>query len=368
MKKKIRLESTSFYAAAELRPLPPVKELSGRLILPERKYPASVLVTSANSNRSQQPYLLVTSRLPEPPAWNDRLQFQPAGSAEQVQLRVICPGADRFAKLKEEKLIAWLDRLAGSAEEMLLALAEEAGVRGLRQQDLSTFCRLAPAELRRLAMNLEKDGQLYILEFSPLFLLSQRSFSFLLGKIAGYVESYHQKRPAETGVPFKKIKERFGLPRPILLLALNRLARDGKFMLEGDLVSLSSFQTTLSGEEAAILRDIENLLLQEKFSSSSFDQLVKKFRLHPSRLTTLLDLLLRQKKIVKSQEGFLLHADWLENLKQQLTLMKARGQKELSVADFKKLTGLTRKYAIPLLEFLDELGLTRRVGNRRLIL
>jgi len=82
----------------------------------------------------------------------------------------------------------------------------------------------------------------------------------------------------------------------------------------------------------------------------------------------LLDLLLRQKKIVKSQEGFLLHADWLENLKHQLALMKERGQNELSVGDFKKLTGLTRKYAIPLLEFLDELGLTRRVGNRRLIL
>ncbi len=320
------------------------------------------------SGRSGQPYLLVTSRLPESPAWNEQLEFQPAGSSEPLGLRVICPEAGRLKKAREGKLAARLDRLSGSEEEMLLALADEAGVRGLRQEDLAAFCRLAPAELRRLAMNLEKEGQVYILEFSPLFLLSQRSFTFLLEKIAGYVESYHQKRPAEIGVPWKKIKERFGLPRPILLLALNRLARDGKVILEGELVTLSNFQTRLSGEEAAILRDIESLLRQEKFSSSSFDQLVKKFNLHPSRLSTLLDLLLRQKKIVKSREGFLLHADWLENLKQQLYLRKERGQRELSVGDFKKLTGLTRKYAIPLLEFLDELGLTRRVGNRRLIL
>jgi len=60
-----------------------------------------------------------------------------------------------------------------------------------------------------------------------------------------------------------------------LLLALNRLARDGKVVLEGELTTLSSFQTRLSGEEAAILRDIENLLKQEKYSSSSFDQLLK---------------------------------------------------------------------------------------------
>lgn len=364
----MQLEQTSFYAASEGAALQPGQEISGRLVLPGRKYAASAKAMSTNSSRTGQPYLLVTSRLPEPPAWNDRLLFQPTGSLEPINLKVICPEAGRLKKARDEKLAAWLDRLAGSEEEMLLALTDQAGVRGLRQDDLATFCRLTPTELRRLAMNLEKEGQVYILEFSPLFLLSQRSFNFLLGKIAGYVESYHQKRPAETGVPLKKIKERFGLPRPILLLALNRLARDGKFVLEGELVALSSFQTRLSGEETAILRDIENLLLQEKFSSSSFDQLVKKFRLHPSRLTALLDLLLRQKKIVKSQEGFLLHADWLENLKQQLSLMKARGQKELSVGDFKRLTGLTRKYAIPLLEFLDELGLTRRVGNRRLIL
>lgn len=364
----MQLEQTSFYAVAEGATLQPGQELSGRLVLPGRKYPASARVMSTGSSRTGQPYLLVTSRLPEPPAWNDRLQFQPTGSSEPINLKVICPEAGRLKKAKDEKLAAWLDRLAGSEEEMLLALTDEAGVRGLRQEDLVAFCRLTPAELRRLAMNLEKEGQVYILEFSPLFLLSQRSFNFLLGKIAGYVESYHQKRPAENGVPLKKIKERFGLPRPILLLALNRLARDGKVVLEGELVALSSFQTRLSGEETAILRDIENLLLQEKFSSSSFDQLVKKFNLHPSRLTVLLDMLLRQKKIVKSQEGFLLHADWLENLKQQLALMKTRGQKELSVGDFKKLTGLTRKYAIPLLEFMDELGLTRRVGNRRLIL
>ncbi len=364
----MKLEETSFYAAADKAAPQPGRECSGRLFLQERKYPASVRATSMISSRTGQPYLLVTCRLPEPPAWNERWPFKPAGSAEPLELRVICPGAGRLKKVREGKLAAWLDRLSGSREEMLLALTDEAGVHGLREKDLAEFCRLAPVELRRLAMNLEKEGQIIILEFSPLFLLSQRSFSFLLEKIAGYVESYHQKRPAETGAPLKKIKERFGLPRSILLLALNRLARDGKVVLEGEVATLSNFQTRLSGEEAAVLRDIESLLRQEKFSSSSFDQLVKKFKLHPSRLTTLLDLLLRQKKIVKSQEGFLLHADWLENLKQQLTRMKERGQKELSVGDFKKLTGLTRKYAIPLLEFLDELGLTRRVGNRRLIL
>ncbi|HAR35781.1 MAG TPA: hypothetical protein DCR87_02515 [Acidobacteria bacterium] len=364
----MKLTETRFYAAAQRADLPRGQEQTGRLTLAGRQYPASIRTTALTSSRNSQPYCLVAARLPEEPAWNQRLSFRPAKGEMEIELRVVCPGADRLKKKKEEKLIAWLDRLAGPAGEMLLALADEAGLRGLRQEDLVNFCRLTPPELRRLSMELEKEGQVYILEFSPLFILSQRSFSFLVDKIAGYVESYHQKRPAESGVPLKKLKERFGLSRPVLLLALNRLARDGRLVLSGDLVSLSSFQTRLATEEAAVMEAIEQLLRQEKFSSSSFEELVKKFKLHPSRLNTLLDLLLKQKKIVKSQEGFLLHADWLESLKNQLTELKNRGQRELSVGDFKRLTGLTRKYAIPLLEFLDELGLTRRVGNRRLII
>ncbi|MCR4395273.1 MAG: SelB C-terminal domain-containing protein [Candidatus Saccharicenans sp.] len=364
----MKLNESHFYATAEGVVLPCGQEQTGRLTLAGRQSPASIRTTTSTSTRTGQPYCLVVAKLPEEPAWNQRLSFRRTRGDKEIQLRVVCPGADRLQKTKEEKLIAWLDRLAGPAGEMLLALADQAGIRGLRQDDLVNFCRMTPAELRRLSMELEREGQVYILEFSPLFLLSQRSFSFLVDKIAGYVESYHQKRPAESGVPLKKIKERFGLSRPVLLLALNRLAKDGRLVLSGDLVHLSSFQTRLAAEEKAVMEAIEQLLHQEKFSSSSFEELVKKFKIHPSRLNTLLDLLLKQKRIVKSQEGFLLHADWLENLKKQLAELKNRGQRELSVGDFKRLTGLTRKYAIPLLEFLDELGLTRRLGNRRLII
>lgn len=364
----MKLTETNFYALAEGTNLTPRRKQTGQLIVSGRQYPSFIQTTALTSKLTGQSYCLVTARLPEEPAWNQRVIFKLDRAEQKIELRIVCPGADRFKKKKPEKLVAWLDRLAGSAAEMLLALADETGLRGLRQKDLVNFCRLKPAELRRLSMELEKEGQVYILEFSPLFILSQRSFSFLLDKIAGYVERYHQKRPAENGVPLKKLKERFGLSRPVLLLALNRLARDGRLVLSGDLVSLSSFQTRLAAEEAAVMEAIEQLLLQEKFSSSSFEELVKKFKLHPSRLNTLLDLLLKQKKIVKSQEGFLLHADWLENLKNQLAELKKRGQRELSVRDFKQLTNLTRKYAIPLLEFLDELGITRRVGNRRLII
>jgi len=364
----MKLYEDNFYALVDPSPLLLGKQLEGSILISAKRYLATFKTTRIVSEIHQRPYVSVKARLPQEVSWGEKFSAELENFEPVFELLVVYPQAERLRKLKTEKLIPFLDRLTGPAEQMLLALADEAGIRGLRQEEIVEFCRLKPAELQRLAMNLEKEGQIYILEFSPLFLLSQRSFKFLTRKIFSYLQSYHQKRPQEIGVSKKKLKERFSLPKQILFLALNRLAKGNQIMLNGEIVSTSDFQTELSVEEDKVMEAVEKLFLEEKFSSASFDELVKKFKIHPSRLNTMLDLLLQKKKIVQSKDGFMLHYQWLEELKNKLTKMKRKGQTELTVSDFKKMTGLTRKYAIPLLEFLDELGFTKRTGPKRLIL
>jgi selenocysteine-specific elongation factor len=78
-----------------------------------------------------------------------------------------------------------------------------------------------------------------------------------------------------------------------------------------------------------------------------------------------LAILIERKKVVRSTEGFFIHARWLDEI---IRKVRGLGKKELTVADFKAMTGLSRKYAIPLLELLDEMGVTRRTGPGREIL
>jgi selenocysteine-specific elongation factor len=77
------------------------------------------------------------------------------------------------------------------------------------------------------------------------------------------------------------------------------------------------------------------------------------------------DILIERKKVVQSKEGFFLHASWLDEV---VAKIRSTGRKELNVGEFKDLTGLSRKFAIPLLELLDEMGVTRRRGATREIL
>ncbi|MCI4445827.1 MAG: SelB C-terminal domain-containing protein [Candidatus Aminicenantes bacterium] len=363
-------KETKFFALNENEKLPlvPGLQTSGYFRISNKEYLFTLTATRITSSLLSQPYLYVETRLPHQVKWNDRLNGQLKDQSQTLKLKVIYPNGPSLKKLKDEKLISRLDKFSGTEEQMLLALSEEAGIRGLRQEEITDFCRLSEARLRQLAIDLEKEGQLYILEFSPLFILSTKSLIFLTEKIISYLKSYHQKRPQEIGLPIKKIKDRFSLPRKILLLALSCLSRDKKIIIQNDLVMAPGFETVLSSEEQEVISAIEKMLREKKFSSFSLEELMKKFKVHPARLNTMLELLLQKNKIVQSRDGFLLHSDWLEEIKRELAQLKKSGKSELSVGDFKKMTGLTRKYAIPLLELLDELGLTRRIGPKRIIL
>jgi selenocysteine-specific elongation factor len=110
---------------------------------------------------------------------------------------------------------------------------------------------------------------------------------------------------------------------------------------------------------------MEEMYLMDKFQSFSMDELKKAFRLSSKKLNKMLALLIERKKIVLGRDGFILHSHWLEEI---IRKIRASGEKELTVAEFKEMTGLSRKYAIPLLELLDQMGVTRRRGSSREIL
>ena len=78
-------------------------------------------------------------------------------------------------------------------------------------------------------------------------------------------------------------------------------------------------------------------------------------------------MLLRDKVLIKISEELVFHQSALVEIRQRITALKATTPK-IDVARFKEITGVTRKYAIPLLEYLDRERVTRRVGDERVIL
>jgi selenocysteine-specific elongation factor len=278
---------------------------------------------------------------------------------------VLDPMTEKITRGQEKRRLKYLRGLLGDEKELLETVIGYKGIRGVREHELIRFGHHSKSSLLASCQQLEAAGQIRILEFSPIFIVSQKGLAFLCDKVMNYLERFHKNNPSEMGVPKGKIQKRFDVHPRIFVLALKHLLQEGKIKEEKDLVALTSFEVTLSPQEEKILQRLERMYLKDKFQSLSMDDLQKSFHLSSKRLDKMLSLLTERKRIVLGRDGFILHSRWLDEVIGQV---RHSGKRELTVADFKEMTGLTRKFAIPLLELLDQMGVTKRRGSTRIIL
>jgi selenocysteine-specific elongation factor len=143
------------------------------------------------------------------------------------------------------------------------------------------------------------------------------------------------------------------------------LACTKDIVVEGDLVRLVSHRVALKQDEDEALAKIEEAFHQGALAVPSIKEVLAKCGVEPARSRTLLQILLRNRKLVRVSDELIFHASALDHLR---AVLAARKGSHFSVADFKDWTGVSRKYAIPLLEFLDREHATRREGDSRVVL
>ncbi|MGB7296779.1 MAG: SelB C-terminal domain-containing protein [Candidatus Aminicenantales bacterium] len=337
------------------------------VLLRDQKEAASIrLYGPGPEPKPNQVFIEANVRRPLMLKWRDTLAVLDAQKNVRIgRGTILNPGF--VEEEKPKKAVDWdfLLALSRGEVEMLDALCRKKGVRGLHERDIHEFCDLSEESLQRLGEKLEEDGKVKILAFSPLFLISRQSFDYLSEKVLAYLEKFHEVHPAQKGVLMEKIKKRFGVSEKIFLLVIRTLERAGKVTSEGTRLMLSAHRATLSAQEEKILQQLEEMCYRDEFQSVSLSEIRGRFRLSQERLERLLSVLTERKKIIQGPDGLFIHSRWLDEVVAQV---RSSGKRELTVADFKQLTGLSRKYAIPLLELLDQLKVTRRRGARREIL
>jgi selenocysteine-specific elongation factor len=249
--------------------------------------------------------------------------------------------------------------------DMLDALCRKKGTSGLHEREIMEFCDLDAERLLQWGEKMEEEGKVKILSFSPLHLISRESFDHLGEKILAYLEQFHEKQPAKKGVLLEKVKKRFGVSEKVLHLAVKTLEKAGRARQAGPRLMLPSHEMALSAQEEKILQRLEEMCYRGEFQSVSLEEIRRQFHLSQERLEKLLSLLTEREKVIQGPEGLFIHSLWLDDI---IGRVRALGKKEMTVAEFKELSGLSRKYAIPLLELLDQMGVTRRRGPVREIL
>lgn len=315
--------------------------------------------------RKGAPFVRALAVGPVDVKWGDPFEVRTAAGGILGRGTCLYPDSPSPDEIKLSRRKALLTRLLLGEKDMILALAEEGGLKGLKGENLDVFCRLSRSRVEALARLLEEEGKARILAFSPLFLVSQGTLDFLRGRIVSFLTQYHKKHATQRGAPLEKIEKLFDAPRTVLVLALRLLAKEGRILEEGGIVRLPDFRIPLTAADEETLAALERMVLSGELGSVTQDDIQAEFKLTQGKLHTLLAVLAERKKIVEGLDGFILHSSWLDEIVRKV---RGSGKRELTVADFKGMTGLSRKYSIPLLELLDSMGVTRRKGSIRDIL
>jgi len=204
----------------------------------------------------------------------------------------------------------------------------------------------------------------------PLLLISATLYEDTRKKILTRVDQFHRANPLSPGITREDLRSGLGrLVRPETFRAvLAELTAAKKIDVHGEHVKPPGAAVRLDTDEASTKTQIESAFAEAGLTVPAVKEVLAKVPVDPKRADQILHLLLRDKILLRITPELVFHRDALAHLKTRLAKYKKEKGDRISVPAFKDLTGVTRKYAIPLLEFLDRERITRRAGDERVIL
>ncbi|HEX9119471.1 MAG TPA: SelB C-terminal domain-containing protein, partial [Terriglobales bacterium] len=181
------------------------------------------------------------------------------------------------------------------------------------------------------------------------------------------VDSFHKSNPLAPGIAKGELAEKLGLEETVFNAVLDSLVRDKKLETSAEIVRAAGRGVVMKDEEAESKKIIENAFASAGLKVPALKDVLAGVKVDRVRAQKIVTLLLRDRVLVKLSDDLVFHRNALDQLRRLMAGEKARSTK-IDVAKFKELTGVSRKYAIPLLEYLDRERVTRRVGDLREIL
>ena len=206
------------------------------------------------------------------------------------------------------------------------------------------------------------------------FVATER-FKSLQSKILTALDSYHETDPLSPGIMLETLREQVAgnIPGEIFRSALGSIIESGKAVLEKDLVYSKSHKPELSNAQQRTQTNYQMIYDEAGLTVPTLADATKK-AIADSGLSVeegrkVFQLLINSGVVLKITEELFYSSGSIEDLKEKLRRFAEESTDRLiGVPEFKALAGVSRKYAIPLLEYLDAKKITRRAGDKRMIL
>jgi selenocysteine-specific elongation factor len=260
-----------------------------------------------------------------------------------------------------------LDAAVDRDDSAVLAFIDERGPAGVAVPELVSRAGLSPSDAGALEQRLAAEGRVVR---AGNVLVSAAVLKELATGLLEALTAHHRMHALSEGMPREEARERLfrNAAPPVFEHVVGTLVGAGRIVAR-DTLALAGHQLSLSPEEARARDVIDEMFQRAGLAPPDPATVQASAGLAPAVVDRVTRLLVRQKTLVKI-ESLLFHADALARLRGEVKALKVSEGLEarVDVAAFKLRYGITRKYAIPLLEYLDRERVTRRVGDARIVL
>jgi selenocysteine-specific elongation factor len=282
--------------------------------------------------------------------------------------RILDPAPPRRRRRSAEALSLLEASADGDEAAIVSKMISSALLTGVSAAELVNRTGFSSKRLEMLLLPLLSSGEVVQMTREPRIYLAAESFADLKAHLCRETEMFLLQNPLKEGINKEELKSR--LPKRsdqrFFTALLAALGKEGRLLAERDIVSLPENGRKGKPEESGVSERIELFLQQAGCEAPTMKELEDAFNLPAKSLLEHLNLLAREKRAVKVKGDIFHSPATIKEIRDKLAaFLKEHG--EISPSEFRELTGLSRKFMIPLLEYFDQEKLTIRVNDKRVL-
>ena len=272
----------------------------------------------------------------------------------------------RFKEINRQAFAVYHDN---DIEALIIFHLRDSGFKGLTFNDLAIKVGVFGNKLTKILKLPISARRIIVLDSAQKLMVEQSIYENIAQRMLAILESFHQQNPLKPGLSKEELRTRLypGLELKFFQAVLADLIKKKKIVQDGGDVRLVGHQVSLQADEKVIRGDLLTLFKESGLKTPTIKQIFAHFPDVPQPLVRqVLDLLIQDELVCKVSEDLYFDSAVIAGLKEKmLEFMQREG--EIDAPRFKEMTGLTRKFSIPLLEYFDRVKLTIRVGDKRIL-
>ena len=251
-------------------------------------------------------------------------------------------------------------------EEVVSFHVRDADVTGVTYSNLVIMTNLPEKQLTSITQGLSSIREIIQIDKENRLFVHKSVFASLQDNMVSSLENYHQANPLKAGMSKEELKSKFPMKAADKLFSavMNQMLKANTIVQEGEVVKLEGHKVSLGFDQTTIKEKVLDIYQKSGLTPPYFKEVTKTLGVDPAVAKDVLMLLVNEGTMIKAKEDLFFHVEPYEDLKKRLKDFLMANE-EITTPQFKEMTGVSRKYIIPLLEYFDARNVTIRVGDSR---